>query len=624
MSAIGIAKANYDAALAGYTAAPPTATLQQLMTALAALVTAITGTSPPPKTNPDLATFNQLETFQSALASYQNQALSALTSKETFTSTDASPATDTVKFYQVVVPGFTNVPDPPGVSLPTQVTAADGSTVSGASFTGTSFLRIGSSPDPNADYANATFQRSVDLAKLVGDPSGILAAESIAVAGGAITSTAYDDSNASTLTTQTGLSTFTEGFQDGSGVQTTTSTFGTHQDPNFLLGFADDVRNRGPVDADTAANALHPRTTNVNNVPRSNTNQNRQVETLRLLTKGGWWDHSDGNRVTTTAGDKIEVIQGNYKLVVLGRQPVPTPPTPPVLPPNPTQAQTDAYNAASKQYATDLATYKTQVAALTGNTFITDVSGGHFQEQYPSPTPCIKTIEYVQDAGGEWTLYQDNGIGNLVTKLKGRTVDLFQGSKRETYVGSSSGSIDPTLDPEIVSKTWAQKITGYTGTSDKWIPSVENYTYADWIYSNTMGVRVISTTEAKGAVVSTVAAPTITNVAVGGVVTNVTAGVLKADIGLAPLNFEVLTGAKLSFGLTAVRVFGITNSVDNTKNKAAVVQNKVAATTTALAQVQNVVNNLRADIANNNLNLNNVATRLATSMNILAAQTLIA
>lgn len=34
----------------------------------------------------------------------------------------------------------------------------------------------------------------------------------------------------------------------------------------------------------------------------------------------GWVDHSNGHRVTTTHGDKVEVITGNYKLVVMGRE----------------------------------------------------------------------------------------------------------------------------------------------------------------------------------------------------------------------------------------------------------------------------------------------------------------
>ncbi len=46
----------------------------------------------------------------------------------------------------------------------------------------------------------------------------------------------------------------------------------------------------------------------------------RALESSQLHTKGGWRDHTDGNRITTTRGDKIEVIRGNYKLIVLGRQ----------------------------------------------------------------------------------------------------------------------------------------------------------------------------------------------------------------------------------------------------------------------------------------------------------------
>ena len=46
----------------------------------------------------------------------------------------------------------------------------------------------------------------------------------------------------------------------------------------------------------------------------------RTLESSQLHTKGGWRDHTDGNRITTTRGDKVEVIRGNYKLIVLGRQ----------------------------------------------------------------------------------------------------------------------------------------------------------------------------------------------------------------------------------------------------------------------------------------------------------------
>ena len=47
---------------------------------------------------------------------------------------------------------------------------------------------------------------------------------------------------------------------------------------------------------------------------------NRLAESSQLHTKGGWRDHSDGNRITTTWGDKVEVIRGNYRMLVLGRR----------------------------------------------------------------------------------------------------------------------------------------------------------------------------------------------------------------------------------------------------------------------------------------------------------------
>ena len=315
-----------------------------------------------------------------------------------------------------------------------------------------SFLRLGSPPDPKKDWPNSPFQNSVNLARLVGNLANC-AAENMQSAGSTITNTVVDSSTASSMVPKNsdptaaaanGATVWSDNFTDGSGNPSITSdrpnTFGalyavgdgtvwgnafnSNQDASYFPGFADDTRQRGTPAQSAATGATNtcPPTTQVSNSPMGNMPTSRQAETLKLLTKGGWWDHSDGNRVTTTSGDKIEVIQGNYKLVVLGRQALPSPPS------------------ATSPSPSDVDNYRKQLVNLAGNAFITDVSGGHFQEQYPSPTPCIKTIEYVQDANGEWTLYQDNGLGNLITKLKGRTVDLFQGTNRETYVGANRGT----------------------------------------------------------------------------------------------------------------------------------------------------------------------------------------
>jgi hypothetical protein len=468
-------------------------------------------------------------------------------------------ATAGVKYYQISVPNFTAVSAPPGVPAPTSYVGTNGKSSAGTvpTFTGaSSFLRLGSSP-LTSEWSSAAFQNSVNLARLVGDPLAIAKSEGMTasatltgnVDNPAGSTLAYKRPDADTFyntdqpttggTLPSGApalsGTFSDDFVDGNppteGTPWDGTAFGSAQDPNFLLGFADDTRWRGaPEDAanivgdttnnlSTNNNVLSPPTTLLNNQPVPNVNANRMTETLNLLTKGGWWDHSDGNRVSTTMGDKIEVVQGNYKLVVLGRQPAPVAPPlsntvdlqqcltdcPTLLDAletwynaqadggtgdlTPVQAILTAGYPTSTPAAADVSAkfkYQVQVWIATQNTFITDVSGGHFQEQYPSPTPCIKTIEYSQDNNNEWTLYQDNTQGNLITRYKGRTVDLFQGASRETYVGSADKTIlwttdqAPTapspapstanalrLDPMIASYTWAQSVYSQTGSESK-------------------------------------------------------------------------------------------------------------------------------------------------------------
>src|SRR5262249_466463 len=79
--------------------------------------------------------------------------------------------------------------------------------------------------------------------------------------------------------------------------------------------FADDMRDR----SDTSATPPAPPETTSTGASLAPTTA-RTAESAQLHLKGGWRDHSDGNRITTTRGDKVEVIRGNYKLLVLGRQ----------------------------------------------------------------------------------------------------------------------------------------------------------------------------------------------------------------------------------------------------------------------------------------------------------------
>jgi hypothetical protein len=575
----------------------------------------------------------------------------------------------TPTYYQVFVPSFAELPSPSGItSMVTKVdsignlTYGPAPTLSGAS----SFLRLGSAP-PSID---PTFTNSMNLAMLVGNVGGITSTQNILIGNGRINSNTYNDPNTSTLGPP-GLTKFQDGFVDGSGIQT--SAYGSNQDPNFLLGFADDVRSRG------LPGAQDPSNTRISNSTVTNANQNRQAETLKLLTKGGWWDHSDGNRVTTTSGDKIEVIQGNYKLVVLGRQTVPSTPNPyvnmnNVLNTSPSLgsllvawdgiAKSASYNNVDTQWGTDkgawylvwgsapstaqITTQWTYNQFMSANTFVTDLSGGHFQEQYPSPTPCIKTIEYVQDAGGEWTLYQDNGIGNLVTKLKGRTVDMFQGSSREAYVGidpskdtsttpgyTGAGLPNKDLDPVIISQTWAQSIATYVGSPGKWVPSIVSNTFAGAVVSNTSAGTINSSTDAAGDVASvTVAGGLVANVTSALDITNVTiADVLKVDVTVAPNTLEIVAGEKklsvqlgnsLTFKIagdvtvalagSATFSLGASMAFENGKLVTSVSESQLKGVVNKVANVVNQINTSNATINNTNVKMSQADTNLSTAI----------
>ena len=80
---------------------------------------------------------------------------------------------------------------------------------------------------------------------------------------------------------------------------------------SLVTGFYDDDRERG---GDVGGSVADKFTT------EADAKQARKDESDRLHSRGGWRDHTDGNRITTTRGDKVEVIGGNYRMMVLGRQ----------------------------------------------------------------------------------------------------------------------------------------------------------------------------------------------------------------------------------------------------------------------------------------------------------------
>jgi hypothetical protein len=166
----------------------------------------------------------------------------------------------------------------------------------------------------------------------------------------------------------------------------------------------------------------------------------REAMSAVLHTKGGWRDHTDGNRITTTRGDKVEVIGGNYKMVVLGR------------------TEGDAG---------------------------WDVSGGHIEGL--GAKSCIK---WVQTFGGTWRTHEWSEKGDSEVIQHGNRVDAFYGEISTSTTGSEDATrpiededhsvtgFASAPNPVITESTWAKSITSYTGSPARPVPEIAGTTWA--------------------------------------------------------------------------------------------------------------------------------------------------
>lgn len=199
----------------------------------------------------------------------------------------------------------------------------------------------------------------------------------------------------------------------------------------------------------------------------------REAETARLFTKGGWRDHSDGNRITTTRGDKVEVIRGNYKLLVLGRQ----------------------------------ASLDSDAALTGGEASGFDFSGGVTRGLGINLSE-VDTTEVRYDEEGWWTTTKTHN---------GRTYDRFFGEQHSYFRGTSQTSETGNEDcaeecPDITEKTWAGRIESYTGSFKRPVLLIKDETFAVEMIEVTNAVNIATTTQAV-AIIDNVKAENLTTAA---------------------------------------------------------------------------------------------------------------
>jgi hypothetical protein len=203
------------------------------------------------------------------------------------------------------------------------------------------------------------------------------------------------------------------------------------------------------------------------------TRAKRRAESQMLLTRGGWRDHTDGNRVTTTRGDKIEVIQGNYKLLVLGRQ-------------DPRQ--------------------RGEVSGVDMSGGLVDSDSGDLGN--PRGTPRVGpdnawhgfqlNVEYTwhkDDASNSWYWRQTTRQGDpaLADHGNGQIVSNTWVDYQETNLGSATRRVN-----QIVQNTFANRIIQNTDvntvTQNTWANTVTESTTAESITQNTFAEVVTNNT----------------------------------------------------------------------------------------------------------------------------------
>jgi hypothetical protein len=304
--------------------------------------------------------------------------------------------------------------------------------------------------------------------------------------------------------------------------------------------FIDDVRDRPPGDGHDMTKAA------------------RQDESTKLFSRGGWRDHSDGNRISTTYGDKVEVVRGNYKMVVLGRQDDP------------------------------------------GQAMGWDVAGSHIQDFAPGTMPGASVyVEYVKDyfegdgESGVWLLVNSTenvwefarNAGNFREQKWGDLHESYTGSENPKKVSTSEsdgtrghpgdedlpygskdkGSRPPWAatgigivrsNPHIIEKTWATKIEGYTGSESLRIPEIKEETWAETVNElSDVSKSVTSNTLIGGAQTeaTTVGGAVTSTTTVGGAVTELT------TIGAAHIALNTTVGVEFENNLAAVKI-GLDNA----------------------------------------------------------------
>lgn len=156
-----------------------------------------------------------------------------------------------------------------------------------------------------------------------------------------------------------------------------------------------------------------------------------------LRTRGGWRQHTDGNFLSTTRGDRVDVYYGNYKMVVLGRMDI------------------------------------TGSSPDWGETYW-ESSGGH--TRWATNTQGDMVLVRWNADRGRWRIYEETVKGDLIDRYQGVVEEIYEGPRMVTMIGSpdAAGTAIPSVDKDphtqLTTDADGTKVKHYpVGYSGKWV-----------------------------------------------------------------------------------------------------------------------------------------------------------
>lgn len=191
----------------------------------------------------------------------------------------------------------------------------------------------------------------------------------------------------------------------------------------------------------------------------------RAQRSQELHTLGGWREHTEGNRVTTTRGDKVEVIGGNYKLLVLGR--------------DANRNMESGADASGGHIGGDTGTRGAQSRKLESRH-----AGGDGADTEIGVT-------WERRSGGVWRTVETSSKGDSLMVQHGDRSDTSYGH----YIDSTTGNENPhdwheaadclerphecKTNPRIADRTWATRMEINVGSPAWRVPLVQTETWVD-------------------------------------------------------------------------------------------------------------------------------------------------